>query len=96
MDPSIMCGLTIRRDELQYQLNGQPKNEEFWRHVKAGLIDTAMFWSTHTWLWEVLGISLLLPYKGNILDKKSVRLCVKKLVWVVFCNSNICDKSVPC
>ena len=72
MDPKIMCGFTIRREELQYTTSGEPKNQELWKHILAGLVDRAVFWSTHTWLWEVLGISLLLPYKGDILEKRSV------------------------
>ena len=67
-----MCGFTIRREELQYTTSGEPKNQELWKHILAGLVDRAVFWSTHTWLWEVLGISLLLPYKGDILEKRSV------------------------
>ena len=73
MDPNIMCGFTVRRAELQYKTTGEPKNRGLWKHLLAGLADTAVFWSTHTWLWGVLGISLLLPYKGDILEKKSVQ-----------------------
>ena len=70
MDPNIMCGLTLRSRVLQYRLTGEPRNQELWKHVLAGLVDRLMFWSTHTWLWKLLGISLLLPHKDDILKKK--------------------------
>jgi hypothetical protein len=70
MDPKIMCGFTVRREELQYTTSGEPKNQELWKHLLAGLVDRAVFWSTRTWLWQLLGISLLLPYKGDVLEKR--------------------------
>ena len=96
MDPNIMCGLTIRSRALQYGINGKPNNKTLWKHLLAGLVDTALFWSTHTWLWELLGISLLLPHKGDILSKKSVRKnhcliqSVEQTAGEDDCNRNLC------
>jgi glycerophosphoinositol glycerophosphodiesterase len=70
VDSNIMCGLTLRSRVLQYQLSGEPRNQELWKHILAGLVDRLMFWSTHTWLWRLLGISLLLPHKDDILKKR--------------------------
>ena len=70
MDSNIMCGLTVRSRILQYQINGEPRNQELWKHTLAGLADSLIYWSIHTWLWKLLGISLLLPHKDDILKKK--------------------------
>ena len=70
MDSNIMCGLTLRSRVFQYQLSGEPRNQELWKHILAGLVDRLMLWSTRTWLWKLLGISLLLPHKDDILKKR--------------------------
>ena len=70
MNPGIMCGLTVGSALLQYQISGEPKNRELWKHALAGVADRLLSWCVDTWLWRLLGISLLLPHKGDILKKK--------------------------
>ena len=70
MDPEIMCGLNERSQILLLYPDGKRRNREWWKHLLAGPVDWLVFWSIDSWLWRLLGISLLLPHKGDILKKR--------------------------
>ena len=72
MDSNIMCGLVLRSGVLQRTISGEARHKTLWKHILTGLIDRLVFWSARVWLWKVLGISLLLPHKDDILKRRSV------------------------
>lgn len=70
MDSTIMCALTLRTTFFQYKINGEPRNQEPWKQTLTGLLDTLVYWCISSWLWKLLGVSLLMPHKGDILKKR--------------------------
>ena len=67
-DPSIQCGLLLVGDILVLAPNGVYEGKERWKYVLSPLADWLINWSLRVWLVRLLGIKLLLPYKGLILD----------------------------
>lgn len=70
MDSTIMCALTLRTTFFQYKINGEPRTQEPWKQTLTGLLDTLVYWCISSWLWKLLGVSLLMPHKGDILKKR--------------------------
>ena len=70
MDPNILCGFTVRNNILLLYPDGRRRNKEWWKHMLAWPVDRILFWCLDRWIWRLLGISLLLPHKGDILNKR--------------------------
>lgn len=71
-DPKITVGLVKRTNVISTRPNGARRNKELWKHLLAVPLDRLLTWSLETWIWRVLGASLLLAHKDDILKKKYV------------------------
>ena len=69
-DPKIAVGLVKRTNVLSTRPNGARRNKELWKHLLAVPLDRLLTWSMETWIWRILGASLLLAHKDDILKKK--------------------------
>ena len=71
-----------RTNVLSTRPNGARRNNELWKHLLAILLDRLLTWSLETWVWRVLGVSLLLAHKNDILKKKYANQCVCVQGWI--------------
>ncbi len=69
MDPKLLLGLVYRSGYDAYSVTGRRKHSSLMKHLLYVLYDALLEWSLKTWLWRVLGISLLVVHKNDILGK---------------------------
>lgn len=86
-DPKITVGLVKRTNVLSTRPNGARRNKELWKHLLAVPLDRLLTWSLETWIWRILGASLLLSHKDDILKKKYVR---GQLIVIAIPSSSCC------
>ncbi len=66
-DPNLLLGLVFRSGYGAYCLTGERRHSSLSKHLLWVLWDAMLEWSLKTWLWRVLGISLLVLHKNDIL-----------------------------
>ena len=69
-DKNILVGLITRSSVLSWKLDGSPRNSQLWKHTLAVVMDWILTVSINSWLWRVLGISLIVINKNDILSKR--------------------------
>mgnify|MGYP003474819385 CR=1 FL=1 len=67
MDPNILVGLTMRSNIFAFEYGGKKRYASQWKHLLATLLDRMTFWILTTCVWRFLGVTLLLPFKEDIL-----------------------------
>ena len=65
-------GLVMRSNVLSTKSDCSPRNKSWWRYMAAAVLDKILTFSLKTWFWRVLGVSLLLPNKNDILSGRCV------------------------
>ena len=71
-DERLVVGLVTRDGVLSTTTEGSPRNSQCWKHYLVVLLDKILSLSIRTWLWRILGISLILANKNDILSGRSV------------------------
>ncbi len=69
MDPELLLGLVYRSGYGAYWLTGERRHASLIKHLLYVLYDALVEWSLKSWLWWMLGVSLLIVHKNDILGK---------------------------
>jgi len=69
-DPNILVGLVSRYNVLSTTPDGVARDLGFLDYCMAVVMDKVLAVSIRTWLWEFLGVSLLVANKEDIKSRR--------------------------
>lgn len=70
VNPDVLIGLVCRHNVLSTFPNGVPRDLGWFDYITAILMDKLLIISIRTWLWKVLGLSLLVGNKDDITSNR--------------------------